>query len=85
MPVKAVLALLLLLSIGPAIAAETCTHERGEDRADGMVAQCKAASSSSNPTCNPDNSCDAIEAAVHDGCAQRKQRHASVPSFCGRY
>jgi hypothetical protein len=84
MPVKAVVAL-LLLSIGPALAAETCIHERGEDRAGGMVAQCKAASSSSNRACNPDNTCDAIEAAVHDACAQRKQRNASVPSFCARY
>lgn len=84
MPVKAVMAL-LLLSIGPALAAETCTHERGEDRADGMAADCKAASSASNRACNPTNTCDSIIAAVHDGCAQRKQRHASVPSFCGRY
>ena len=84
MPVKAVMAL-LLLSIGPALAAETCIHERGEDRADGMVAQCKAASSASNRTCNPANTCDAIIAAVRDGCAQRKQSHASVPVFCARY
>ena len=77
--------LLLALFLCPALAVETCTHERGEDRTDGMVAQCKAATSSSNRICSPENTCDAIIAPTSQGCALIKQRHAKVPSFCDRY
>ena len=80
MPVKIVM-VLLALSISPAL-ARTCVEQEGPDRADGQVAQCKAASMSPNPVCNKNNDCDTISGGTWDGCSLRRQRHASAPSFC---
>ena len=47
----------------------TCAEERGADAARILANRCRVVSPATHPPCNPDNTCEAIEAEIARACA----------------
>ena len=73
----------ILLCAGPALAAQTCTEQVGEQKAQILVDRCLQVSAATHPPCNTENPCAMMVNEIKRNCAELTGSDA--PGFCKDY
>jgi hypothetical protein len=85
---RALLAIVTVLSFGGEALAQSCEAEVGRDEAQTYVNQCLEVSPATHPPCNAENPCDLIWSEIERGCrflAEDRVSRQTMPSFCSDY